>query len=150
MSSSIPSEEKVRFDFGQRATLPRTYYKVVSVTPEEHEKPKEDEPKVDYKEWPKRVKVTGLPLMWSGWNNVYVRTKNIISGSPSYRLESYNLYGVIPILAVELKRRGNSWTLHRDCDWITDDFIKSVKLIDPKYPYGRWSDGMKVEMMIYD
>jgi len=106
-------------------------------------------PIVNYKDFPKRVRVKGLPFMLQGWNNTYTRTKNIVNGSPTYKLESYVLYMIIPIIGVELRRNEDgTWSLHRECDYERWSFIKSVKLIDPKYPYGSWSDNMKVEPII--
>ena len=68
--------------------------------------------------WPASVRVLGLPLILQGWNNKYYLSDNISEGCPIYRMDSYNLFGIIPIIGVSLVRKGGLWVLQRDCDFL--------------------------------
>lgn len=73
--------------------------------------------------WPKKIVVSGLPFMLQGWNNTYVRndllgvvidvSTKYSDDVPIYTLESYWLYGIIPIASVQILRVNGEWILRR-------------------------------------
>jgi hypothetical protein len=85
--------------------------------------------------WPNSIKVTGLPFMLQGWNNVYYRIPSkLIEDAPVYRLEAYTLYYVFPIIAVEIYKTKKGWALARDCDCYPS-FLKEDSNL-----FGKWYD----------
>ena len=45
-------------------------------------------------EFPNQIKMSGLPLMWCGFNEVFTKTDSISDGCPIYRMESYKMFGL--------------------------------------------------------
>ena len=71
-------------------------------------------------QWPGAIKVTGLPFLLQGWNNIFVAKyseKN--SDIPEYVLQPYTLYSVIDIFGVTISwnEEKEKWqfTRHGDC-----------------------------------
>ncbi len=58
---------------------------------------------------PKRIRVSGLPLLHMGWNTVLVKTE---SETPEYIMAPYALFGVLPIMPVKIfKSEQGKWYL---------------------------------------
>jgi hypothetical protein len=71
-------------------------------------------------QWPGSIKVTGLPFLLQGWNNIFVAKyseKN--SDIPEYVLQPYTLYNVIDIFGVTIawNEEKEKWQFTRDCDY---------------------------------
>ena len=93
--------------------------------------------------FPAQIKVSGLPFMLQGWNAKYYKTSDTSDGCPTYRLEPYNLYKMIAIIGVTIKRINGGWVLQRDCDLFPTSMAKYGA--NPQGdPFGEWSNGMKV------
>lgn len=95
--------------------------------------------------FPEKIRVTGLPFMLQGWNNVYHLTAEISDGCPVYRLNPYTLYLFIDIIGVRILRIDGVWCMQRDCD---DHPMYSIKKYGDKNqpdPFGYWSSGMHVK-----
>ncbi len=49
------------------------------------------------------IRMTGLPWDWMGWNTVFRKDSSTLSdGMPTYRLESYHLFGFFSIIGIFL------------------------------------------------
>lgn len=59
------------------------------------------------------IQINGMPWNLMGWNGTYVS-----HGDSVYRFEPHYLYGLIPILGVEICKNSqtNRWEFKRDCD----------------------------------
>lgn len=67
--------------------------------------------------YPFVLRVSGLPFMLQGWNNIYVRSDSSCQyESPIYHLQNYTLYNVINIIGVTIKKKDDKWIFYRDCD----------------------------------
>jgi hypothetical protein len=95
-------------------------------------------------EFPDQVRVSGLPFTLQGWNNVYTKTAREVDGCPTYKLESYMLYWLFPIIGMEIVRRHGQWVMVRECD---PSFWSSLIKLgnDQSSPRGVWSYGATVE-----
>lgn len=88
------------------------------------------------------IRMSGLPLMFSGWNNVFKRVEGEDSeGCPVYHLDEYALYFIIPILAVTIKKKDGKWIFYRDCDTDNFAFMKKVAGQSEETPFGEWTYG---------
>ena len=93
--------------------------------------------------YPSRIKVSGLPFMLQGWNNVFYWTTERRDNKPVYRLEPYVLYWTIPIIGVTIYSRNGKWVFQRDYD---DEPLPDIyKYGAQSDPLGSWTMGMKVE-----
>ncbi|CAH6420445.1 Hypothetical protein HVR_LOCUS1194 [uncultured virus] len=93
--------------------------------------------------FPEKIRMSGLPFMLQGWNNVYHKTDEISDGCPVYNLDSYTLYWFFPIIGVKLFRLNETWRLQRDCDFYPTE-IRKYSNEDQKTPMGNWSYGAQV------
>jgi len=94
--------------------------------------------------WPQQIRMSGLPFMLQGWNNVYYKTSDISDGCPVYRLDSYNLYWLISIIGVRIMRIDGVWVIWRNGDYGPIDIKKYGQSPQPD-PFGSWSNGAKVK-----
>lgn len=67
--------------------------------------------------YPNHIRVSGLPFMLQGWNNIYVKTDRLSEGAPVYELAPYTLYGCIPIIGTRIFKTDGKWRLQRMCDF---------------------------------
>lgn len=93
--------------------------------------------------FPTQIRVSGLPFMLQGWNNTYRSTSMTTDECPIYRLDSYRLYGLIPIIGVTIFRKNGVWMLQRDGDFCPTDIMKYGAGPQPD-PFGYWSGGAYV------
>lgn len=93
--------------------------------------------------FPNKIRVSGLPFMLQGWNNVYIKTGEMSDDCPVYKLDSYTLYGVFPIIGVSIFRRNGIWVMQRECDGYPNGIHKYGESPQPD-PFGYWSDGAYV------
>ncbi len=94
-------------------------------------------------EWPKKIKMSGLPFMLQGWNCEFYLTSETSDNAPVYRLDPYALYWMIPIIGVKILKYNGNWVLQRDCDDAEFSFIQKVST-GSDYPWGTWSYGAHV------
>lgn len=94
--------------------------------------------------WPQQIKMSGLPFMLQGWNNVYYKTGELSDGCPVYRLDSYNLYYFISIIGVRIMRLDGVWVIWRNGDIGPID-IKKYGSSPQGDPFGHWSNGGSVK-----
>jgi hypothetical protein len=87
-------------------------------------------------DYPQKIKVSGLPFMLQGWNNIFTKTD---SDEPVYRLNEYTLYGLIPIAPAIIYKLKDRWILRRE-----DDFLGHWIPAEGTRLTGRWSGGVKV------
>lgn len=94
--------------------------------------------------YPEKIIVSGLPFYLQGWNNIFNKTKIIIDDKPVYRMNTYVLYGFIPIASViiQFNKSENTWEFSRDDFGITRTFFKNATL------FGKWYDDGKVIMTV--
>ena len=94
--------------------------------------------------WPEKIKMNSLPF-WTmhGWNKVLSKTSRYSDGCPVYELQSYNLWGLIPIVGISIFREDGIWRLMR----IDNYNLPNTRCIF-KYggkpqndPFGSWSMG---------
>lgn len=65
--------------------------------------------------WPQRVAISGLPFYLMGWRNTQFDLVDINDiGEPTYRLESYKLFGLITIVGVTIHKREGEWGIYPD------------------------------------
>jgi hypothetical protein len=92
--------------------------------------------------YPEYICITGLPFMLQGWNSSLHRSYEVIEDCPVYKMPSYYLHGIIPIIGISIQKHEGAWTLWRQCDSYPTEY---VKLGENQYlPTGSWSAGMKV------
>lgn len=96
---------------------------------------------VSVSDFPKSITVSGFPLIQMGWNEVYKRTNNISDGKPTYRLDSYILYGfLVGIIGVTISSIDGVWCFTRD----GDQFPIYNKTEKSMFPFGVWNNGIMV------
>ena len=95
--------------------------------------------------FPERIKVSGLPFMFQGWNNIYYKTSEIADGCPVYSLPSYTLYGFIEIIGVTIYRNNGIWVLQRVCDANPSLEIKKYGAAPQPDPFCFWAKNMTVK-----
>jgi hypothetical protein len=64
-------------------------------------------------ELPDKIRVSGLPFMLQGWNNVYTKRKRMDGDELVYELHGYMLYWFIHIIGVSVHYRGQSLVFHQ-------------------------------------
>ena len=113
--------------------------------------------RMQIEKYPERVRMSGLPFMLQGWNCVFHKSSRETSdGRPVYRLRSYTLYWLYPIIGVRMLREKGSWHLKRDCD---DRVLSDLrKLGGPEegdddgaggdLPMGHWTYGAAVTEVV--
>lgn len=85
--------------------------------------------------FPEKIKLSGLPFVLQGWNNVFRKTSEIIEDAPVYTLDMYVLYGTIEIIGLTIYKNGGMWCARRN----TDDYSLFEKEGDDQdTPFGKW------------
>lgn len=93
--------------------------------------------------YPDAIIMKGLPFMLQGWNNVYYKSGEYSEGAPVYRMESYILYGFIPIIGVLIFKHKGKWVFQRECD--PEPTTEIFKLIaKSELPFGKWNGSARV------
>ena len=95
-------------------------------------------------EFPYQIRMTGLPFMMQGWNNVYTKTDEESDGCPVYHLRPYMLYWFIDIIGVTLYRHNGVWVLKRDGEHHDFGINKYGQKPQPD-PFGYWTYGAEVK-----
>ncbi len=90
--------------------------------------------------FPNKVKMSGLPFMFQGWNNIFTKTDELSEDCPIYVLSEYTLYSLIEIIGVNLLKKDGKWRLQRSCD--SSYFF--TKISDEDSPIGTWEYGGRV------
>lgn len=96
--------------------------------------------------FPEKIQLSGFGFWHQGWNNTMEKDKQLEDGSWTYVMKSYNLYGLISIRPMFLKKeKSGQWFMtldYEDSVWCfanqigpNDDKIQSVH--DPPF-YGEW------------
>lgn len=94
-------------------------------------------------EYPERIRVSGWNLTMMGFNNWYYRTNEIRNGAPVYRMESYNLFYLIPIFAAEISKHNDfmsSWC--HDSEGTYPIFLRNPT--EKGLPFGNYYNGIRV------
>jgi len=89
--------------------------------------------------------MTGLPLLFSGWNGSFYRTTGIRNGRDVWVRPSHWYKGFFPlrIVGVTIWFDGNKWILKRDCD---DDNVAMIQsLHSNQTPAGAWERNIAVK-----
>jgi hypothetical protein len=89
--------------------------------------------------FPNRIKVSGLPFMLQGWNNIYTKIDQMTDDCPIYELQSYLLYGLFPIIGTIIYRKDGIWQMQRECDYHPNGIKKYGG--SQEDPFGFWSHG---------
>lgn len=86
--------------------------------------------------------MSGLPVMLQGLNTKYYKTNNLSDGVPTYRIDSYTLYFLIPIYGATIKRVNGKWVLARDHAF--EQNVMEKQSSGSVFPYGTWDFGSQV------
>lgn len=83
--------------------------------------------------YPDQIRVHGLPFMLQGWNTILTKQETKDDDyPPCYKLKSYILYGLIPIIGITLYYDENKgWILFRNCDFQITIGINKTKSDNP-------------------
>lgn len=85
--------------------------------------------------FPEKIKMSGLPFMLQGWNNVFHKTNETSEECPIYELKMYVLYGTIDIIGMYIYKQNGIWRARRACD----EYSLFEKLgFDQSDPFGNW------------
>jgi len=112
-------------------------------TPEQNSPP--DDFDIDF---PETIKVSGMPLMYMGWNGIYRKT--IINDKVCYYLGSYVFLYFFSIAPATISKVNDRWVL------INDDYNYCThfeKTGNQDYPFNthdgdKWTGNIKVEPVI--
>lgn len=86
-------------------------------------------------DFPNKIRFTGMPLVMSGWNGKFIKTKQMSDGCPVYVLPSHR-YLLIDICGCRLQRSDGVWDLVReDGEYVFSKCTPSV------LPFGKWYHG---------
>lgn len=93
--------------------------------------------------WPNAVRVSGLPFMLQGWNNIYVRIDEPGNEYPTYVLQRYSLYDCIDIAkaTIGFSKLSGHWVLFGNGFNVA---LSKNKSDDITGLIGDWSDNVKV------
>lgn len=94
--------------------------------------------------FPKVIKMKGLPLNLSGWNNTYRMTEEISDGCPVYHMYPYCLYYFLNISGTKIYRDNGIWKLKLE-DALCATIIQKYGTSYQSDPFGYWSLGGFVE-----
>ena len=90
-------------------------------------------------DYPEAVLVSGFPFMLQGWNGVYQITNEKSDDVPVYRLNSYLLYWLIPIIAVTLRRVDGRWKIK------SESMLKETVASNDEL-FGNWRHGCQINV----
>src|SRR3954464_11811286 len=91
----------------------------------------------DSEEYPSAVRVRGLGFMHQGWNTIFRKTDGVSGGKPVYTMDGYDLYGILPIIPVDLLFMGDKWRF-RYASGFDRDFDLGRKDENPTELAGNW------------
>ena len=92
---------------------------------------------INMNDFPNQIKLTGLPIIYCGWNNHFMKTNEVVEGYPVYHMDSYIYLNVFPVQGATIKRRNNEWIMCCD-NTPSNVFIKKI-IANSTFPYGLWS-----------
>jgi hypothetical protein len=107
-------------------------------------------------EYPNNIKISGLPILWHGWNSVLHKSdQKGEDDTPIYRLDPYILYHIFPIIGITVLRQNGKWIMLSD-NSLFPIIRKESKIDDYEImtsyehlnrntgPVGIWTYGVKV------
>jgi len=97
---------------------------------------------IDHNDFPKKIKISGLPFIDHGWNNILKKYDFKESdGCPVYHLDKYWLYGIIPIVGIRMMRIDGVWQVLRNDPFSPGTDIHQQNGEDNSSPVGKWITG---------
>ena len=86
---------------------------------------------------PKRIYVSGMPLMLRGWNGLYRATETPCM-PPEWHLDSHNYYGIW-IIHTKITQESGRWVL-KVADGYEQIIVYGPLVSDSSTPLGEWGD----------
>jgi hypothetical protein len=103
--------------------------------------------KIDPEQYPDKIRVKGLPFIFTGWNNIFVRTNELINGYPIYYLKSSTILKIYSTKIIFVKNFNGRWYIFRDEEYIclenNADIVSILSCSDELF--GKWSNGVVLE-----